>query len=96
MSKYEVDKVCWQTSRDDKELDRYLADPAKFLEGCDLSPTEREAILKHDFVTLYRLGAHPLLLQSWHRIVDKAAESPNYVEMWAQAVTPYGRPDFST
>ena len=96
MSRYEVDKVCWLTSRDDRELDKYLEDPARFLESRDLSQTEREAILKHDFVTLYRLGAHPLLLQSWHRIVDKAAASPEYSQMYAKAVSPYGRPDFGT
>jgi hypothetical protein len=48
-----------------------------------------------DYGTLYRLGAHPFLLNGFTRLVwkgDKAALNAEY----RKNIAPFGYPDFST
>lgn len=96
MSRYAVNKVCYRIAHDYGERDRFLADPAAFLEGYDLTEEEREAFIKGDFVTLYRMGTNPFLLQQWAARVLPNRNDPNFRYWYAEAVAPYGRPDYRT
>ena len=95
MSKYNVDKVMREVILDEKALTAFKADPSKFLEGRSLTEEERDALINVDYATLYRLGAHPFLLngftpRAWKG--DKAALRAEY----RTKIAPHGYPDFST
>jgi hypothetical protein len=95
MSKYQVDKVMREVILDPKAANAYKADTEKYLEGRDLSEEERKALINVDYATLYRLGAHPFLLNGFTRLVwrgDKAALNAEY----RKKIAPFGYPDFST
>ncbi len=95
MSKYQVDKVMRQVILDGKVASVFKADTEKFLEGRDLTDEERKALIDVDYATLYRLGAHPFLLNGFTRLVwkgDKAALNAEY----RKNIAPFGYPDFST
>lgn len=97
MSRYAMDKVIWEVTRsaDGVVRDRYLADPAKYIEGRDLTPDEREALLAHDVGTLYKMGAHPFMLPAWGMLAWKG-EPRAYDQHHVEAVKPYGYPDYTT
>jgi hypothetical protein len=95
MSKYQVDKVMREVILDMKIANAFKADTEKFLEGRDLTEEERNALIDIDYATLYRLGAHPFLLNGFTRLVwkgDKAALNADY----RKNIAPFGYPDFST
>ena len=95
MSKYQVDKVMREVILDLKTANAFKADTEKFLEGRDLTEEERNALIDIDYATLYRLGAHPFLLNGFTRLVwkgDKAALNADY----RKNIAPFGYPDFST
>jgi hypothetical protein len=95
MSKYQVDKVMREAILDPKTASSFKADAEKFLEGRDLTDEERKALIDVDYATLYRLGAHPFLLNGFTRLVwksDKAALNAEY----RKNIAPFGYPDFST
>ena len=95
MSKYQVDKVMREVILDMKTANAFKADTEKFLEGRDLTEEERSALIDIDYATLYRLGAHPFLLNGFTRLVwkgDKAALNAEY----RKKIAPFGYPDFST
>ena len=98
MSRYEVDKVLRAVARNAEARSAFLADPAAYLEGRDLTDEEREALLRHDYTTLYGLGAHPFLL--WPFTARLAAEQGRtgreVMREYMAAITPLGRPDYST
>ena len=80
------------------DFERFLADPAAYLEGRDLTGEERAALLRHDYTTLYGLGAHPFLL--WPFTARLAAAQGRtgreVMREYMAAITPLGRPDYST
>ncbi|HEY2987685.1 MAG TPA: hypothetical protein VGL11_08160 [Candidatus Binatia bacterium] len=95
MSRYQVDKVMRQVIVDEKALSAFQADPEKFLQGRDLTEEERKALINVDYATLYRLGAHPFLLngftpRAWKG--DRAALRAEY----RKKIAPFGYPDFAT
>ena len=95
MSKYQVDKVMREVVMDGKVASAYRADTEKFLEGRELTEEEKQALIDVDYATLYRLGAHPFLLNGFTRLVwkgDKAALNAEY----RKNIAPFGYPDFST
>ena len=95
MSKYQVDKVMREVVMDGKVASAYRADTEKFLEGRELTEEEKKALIDVDYATLYRLGAHPFLLNGFTRLVwkgDKAALNTEY----RKNIAPFGYPDFST
>ena len=95
MSKYQVDKVMREVVMDGKVASAYRADTEKFLEGRELTEEEKKALIDVDYATLYRLGAHPFLLNGFTRLVwkgDKAALNAEY----RKNIAPFGYPDFST
>jgi hypothetical protein len=98
VSRYEVDKVLRAVAKRAEERAAFRADPAAYLAGRDLTDAEREALLRHDYVTLYGLGAHPFLL--WPFTARLAAEQGRtgreVMREYMAAITPLGRPDYST
>lgn len=95
MSKYQVDKVMREAILDSKVASAFRADTEKFLDGRDLTAEEKKALINIDYATLYRLGAHPFLLNGFTRLVwkgDKAALNADY----RKNIAPFGYPDFST
>jgi hypothetical protein len=67
-------------------------------EGGTLTPEERAAFESWDYARLYEMGAHPYLL--WHMVrgvfVPARMSSEELIEEYRAAVTPLGRPDFTT
>jgi Aromatic-ring-opening dioxygenase LigAB, LigA subunit len=98
MSRYEVDKVLRAVAREASARSAFLADPGAYLEGRDLTAEERDALHQHDYTTLYRLGAHPFLL--WPFTTKLAAEQGRagreVMREYMAAITPLGRPDYTT
>ena len=98
MSRYEVDKVLRAVAKRDDQRAAFLADPAAYLEGRDLTDAERDALLRHDYTTLYGLGAHPFLL--WPFTAKLAGvegrRGGEIMREYMAAITPLGRPDYST
>jgi hypothetical protein len=95
MSKYQVDKLMRESILDPKVASAFKADTEKFLEGRGLTEEERKALIDVDYATLYRLGAHPFLLNGFIRLVwkgDKAALNAEY----RKNIAPHGYPDFGT
>jgi Aromatic-ring-opening dioxygenase LigAB, LigA subunit len=95
MSKYQVDKVMREVILDGKVARAFKADTEKLLQGHDLTAEEKKALIDVDYATLYRLGAHPFLLNGFTRLVwkgDKAALNAEY----RKNIAPFGYPDFST
>jgi hypothetical protein len=95
MSKYQVDKVMREAILDAKVASAFRADTEKFLAGRDLTEEEKKALIDVDYATLYRLGAHPFLLNGFTRLVwkgDRAALNAEY----RTNIAPFGYPDFST
>jgi Aromatic-ring-opening dioxygenase LigAB, LigA subunit len=95
MSKYQVDKVMREVVMDGKVASAYRENTEKFLEGRELTAEEKKALIDVDYATLYRLGAHPFLLNGFTRLVwkgDKAALNAEY----RKNIAPFGYPDFAT
>ena len=98
MSRYQVAKVLRAVAKQAKEREAFVADPAAYLEGRDLTGEEREALLQRDYVTLYGLGAHPFLLWPFTaRLAEESGRTGREVmREYMAAITPLGRPDYST
>jgi hypothetical protein len=95
MSRYQIDKIMREAILDPKVAAAFKTDPAKFLEGRDLTEKEKKALIDVDYPALYRLGAHPFLLNGFTRLVwkgDKAVLNAEY----RKNIAPFGYPDFST
>lgn len=95
MSRYEVDKVMRQVVLDPQTAETFKKDPAAFLQGRDLTEQEREALIKIDYPTLYKLGAHHFLLNGFVMRVwpgDRKALMAEY----GKKLAPHGYPDIST
>ena len=95
MSKYQVDKIMREVILDEKTASAYRADTGKFLEGRDLTEDERAALIKVDYAALYRMGAHPFLLNGFTRLVWKGDRATLNAE-YRKSIAPHGYPDFST
>jgi hypothetical protein len=62
MSVYAVNHLCRELLRDHTFRTAMKADPAKALEGKNLTPQERDALLAGDVATLYRMGVNSFLM----------------------------------
>jgi hypothetical protein len=62
MSVYAVNHLCRELLRDHTFRAAMKADPAKALEGKNLTGPERDAILAGDVATLYRMGVNTFLM----------------------------------
>lgn len=59
---YFLHKLLWELRRDPALAARFHEDPDGVLDGYELDPVERAAIVARDFATLYERGANPYLL----------------------------------
>ena len=95
MSRYYVDKLLREMLLDPGAREQFLADPAAYLAGHDLTDPERQALVVQDYGALYALGAHPFLLWGWTTRVHRG-DKERLRDVYAEAVRPYGYPDFGT
>ena len=97
MSRYGMDKVIWEVTRteDDSSLNRFLDDPAAYVQSYDLTAEERDALIARDIGTLYRLGAHPFMLPGFAMKVT-GVESRDADRVYLESIKEHGYPDFST
>ena len=78
MSVYVLQKLIRDVNRKPACREAYFQSPAKFAEGYDLAPEERDALLKLDVYTLYAMGVHGLLLRPF-TIMHKMSD-PDYIK----------------
>jgi Aromatic-ring-opening dioxygenase LigAB, LigA subunit len=62
MSVFAVNHICRELLRDHGFRAAMKADPAKALEGKNLTEPERNALLAGDVATLYRMGVNSFLM----------------------------------
>ena len=62
MSVFAVNHLCRELLRDPSFRAAMKTDPAKALEGKNLTPQERDALLAGDVATLYRMGVNSFLM----------------------------------
>jgi hypothetical protein len=95
MSRYQIDKVMREAILDPKVASAFKEDAQKLLQGRDLTEEERKALIDVDYATLYRLGAHPFLLNGFTRLVWKGDRTVLNAD-YRKNIAPFGYPDFST
>lgn len=107
-----VNKLIRTIEMSDANVKDYVSDPARYVkewerrgsesrvpipDGGQLTDEERRAFVARDYGELYRLGAHPYLL--WHFIEAVYIHEvpwPELKELYRDAVSPHGEPDFIT
>lgn len=95
MSRYQMNKVMRQIVLDPASAEAFKKDPTTFVQGRDLTVEEREALIKIDYPTLYKLGAHHFLLNGFVMRVwpgDRKALMAEY----GKKLAPHGYPDIAT
>jgi hypothetical protein len=95
MSRYEVNKLMRQITRDDAARESFLKNPEVFVEGRNLTDEERKALITKDFRTLYALGAHSFLLYSLVMTIFPG-DRKELEKEYCKAIMPLGRIDYST
>jgi len=80
----------------DEARDYFRTDAQTFIEGRDLTPVEREAILAQDYPVLYDAGAHPFLLNMFAMRLWPRAELAKHRMAYVASLQGHGHPDFST
>ena len=78
MSAYVLQKLIRDVNRKPNCRQAYFQSPATFAEAYDLTPAERDALLKFDVRALYEMGVHGLLLRPF-TIMHKMSD-PDYVK----------------
>jgi hypothetical protein len=78
MSIYALQKLIRDVNRKPDCRTAFFAEPAQFATGYELTPEEREALLKLDIGRLYALGVHGLLLRPF-TLLHKMPE-PDYLQ----------------
>lgn len=96
MSRYEVDKVLRACIMSQTAVDAFVADPATYLAGRELTEVERKALIDLDYPALYAGGAHPFLLNLFAIGLWPRAEFLDRQRAYTQALAGLGYPDFST
>jgi Aromatic-ring-opening dioxygenase LigAB, LigA subunit len=92
-----MDKVIREFTRnaDPQRVQRFREDPEAMLANRDLTDEEKRALIDVDMSTLYKLGAHPFILQGWMRLFD-AGDPLTREERYIAAIRPHGYPDYGT
>jgi hypothetical protein len=98
MSRYHVDKVLFEVTGDPDCRQRFLEDSASYLDGRELEPGERQALIDRDYRALYISGAQPLMLWQFTVSVLASPDKParQLMQEYLAAIAPFGRPDYST
>jgi hypothetical protein len=78
MSAYTLQKLLRDVNRKPACRAAYFESPAKFAEGYDLTPEEREALLSMNIGELYARGVHGLILRPF-TLLHKMPE-PDYLK----------------
>ena len=81
MSLYHVQKVMFLLKKDEQLAQAIKQDPDAALQPFPLTAQERAALASGDLAALYRMGAHPLLLAPYSRVMGIAR--PQYCERLA-------------
>jgi hypothetical protein len=77
VSAYALQKLIREINRNPRTRAEFFESPLEASANCDLSPTEREALISRDYGALYRLGVHGLLLRPFS-ILHEVTE-PDYL-----------------
>lgn len=96
MSRFGVNETLREMLTHDGRLERYLADPAGFLAGRDLTEAEAAGLLTRDFGALYALGVHHYPLFQWARLLGTHEGRADWSPAYFAAVAPHGHPDVMT
>src|SRR4051794_36935023 len=98
MSLYAVDRVFYDVLGGGADLKAFLEDPNTYLDGRDLEEHERNALVECDAGALWSMGSHPLILMRWVRMVQvgRGRDAREVMKEYEAAITPLGRPDYST
>jgi hypothetical protein len=96
MSRYAMDKVLRELIKSNGAREAFAADAEQFLEGRDLTPEERQALIARDFTTLYTMGAHPFLMVGFVGTQALPAERGKAMADYQQSLVKLGYPDYST
>jgi hypothetical protein len=78
MSVYVLQKLIRDVNRKPACREAYFKSPEQFAAGYELTPQEREALLKFDVRALYEMGMHGLLLRPF-TIMHKMSD-PEYIK----------------
>ncbi len=89
MSLYEVHAICRTALKDEGFRDALNADPEATLDGFDLTPAEREALLTGDVAALYAQGAHEYALMWLGRAEVLGLTVPEYMKRITSAEPHY-------
>lgn len=95
MSRYQVNKIMRQIVLSPESAEAFKKDPATFIQGRDLTEQEREALVKLDYPTLYKLGAHHFLLNGFVMRVWPGDRKELLAE-YSKKLAPHGYPDIAT
>lgn len=63
MSTYALNKLLREVNRNPQTREKFFADRAGVASGFELTGPEREAVIANDVASLYKLGAHGLILR---------------------------------
>ncbi len=88
MSLYDVHSICRAALQDAAFRAALNADAESALDGFDLAPPERDALLAADVATLYALGAHEYVLMWLGRAEVLGLSVPEYITR-ITAATPH-------
>ncbi|MFM0662942.1 aromatic ring-opening dioxygenase subunit LigA [Paraburkholderia sediminicola] len=88
MSLYALQKAIYVVNRDEATMKRYLANPADFSAGYELTGEEAGALCKPDVGLLYVLGVNGQLLM--HFAAACGYEWNAYIEAMKQGIVTYG------
>jgi Aromatic-ring-opening dioxygenase LigAB, LigA subunit len=95
VSRYTVNKAMREIALQRPAQMAFAADPAAFLQGRDLSAEEMQALKTIDYATLYKMGAHPMLIVQFVMTLRRG-DVRELAKEWNEKIAPLGRPDFST
>jgi hypothetical protein len=74
---YALQKLIREINRNPQTRSEFFASPLAVAARCDLSPEERDALVRRDYGALYALGVHGLLLRPFS-ILHNVSE-PDYL-----------------
>jgi len=103
MSRYTVNRILRDLYLNSAELDRYRADPDRYVQHWQLThqrpltEAEAAAVTATDYAALYAMGAHPYLIWGFCEaaLVPGIARS-DLVAAYRAALLPLGYPEVST
>jgi hypothetical protein len=96
MSLYALDKVMREVIRLADAREAFAANAEAYLDGRDLTPAERSALVARDFQTLYLIGGHPFLLIGFVATQSPPPERGAATAAYQQSLAGLGYPDYST